>query len=516
MNPMVEETIKGKFSKEKIKQAVVLGKPAPKATFELNEFARQVAEQFSANTVSPFVVAGLVRLADFLGILAIGLSIFLITHWPIDNNLRWSDVWPLVGAVLAVGFNQGIDGYLTSNLRQFGQSLSKSMTAMALATVLLGASAYLIKNVGDFPVNTLATWFSASIIYLCGLRLITTRIVRKLTHEGRLERRAVVVGGGERADDLIRSLESDFTSDIRICGIFDDRGGERSPENVAGYPKLGTVAELVEFSRKARIDMFIVTLPLTAEKRLLQLLKRLWVLPVDIRLSAHSDKLQFRPRSAAYEGIVPMVEIFDRPIADWDSVSKRVFDVVIASVAIVLLSPIMLLAALAVRLDSKGPVIFKQMREGFNNEEIEVYKFRSLRIEQEDQAGAKSVTKNDDRVTRVGRFIRRTSIDELPQLFNVLQGTLSLVGPRPHVPNAKTGNHLWTEVVDSYIARHKVKPGVTGWAQINGWRGEVDSEEKLKGRIEADLYYIENWSLLFDLKILALTPFRLMNTENAY
>jgi lipopolysaccharide/colanic/teichoic acid biosynthesis glycosyltransferase len=178
---------------------------------------------------------------------------------------------------------------------------------------------------------------------------------------------------------------------------------------------------------------------------------------------------------------------------------------------------VMALTALAIKLDSRGPVFFKQKRYGFNNELIEVYKFRSMYVEQCDATATKLVEKSDPRVTRVGRFIRKTSIDELPQLFNVVfKGNLSLVGPRPHAVHAKAENRLYDEAVDGYFARHRVKPGITGSAQVNGWRGETDTEEKIQRRVEHDLYYIENWSVLFDLYILAITPLALAKTENAY
>jgi Undecaprenyl-phosphate glucose phosphotransferase len=331
-----------------------------------------------------------------------------------------------------------------------------------------------------------------------------------------MERRALIVGGGKTAEALIRSIEQQPYNDIRVCGIFDDRDNRRSPPIVAGYPKLGTVAELIEFARIARIDMLIVSLPLTAESRVLSLLKKLWVLPVDIRLSAHSNQLRFRPRSYSFIGSVPMLDIFDKPINDWDSVAKRVFDIFFSLIGIIVFSPIMIATAIAIKLDSKGPVLFKQKRHGFNNEEIDVYKFRSMYTDRADPTAKNAVTKNDPRVTRVGRFIRKTSIDELPQFFNALLGSLSLVGPRPHAVAAQSHNKLFNEVVDGYFARHRVKPGVTGWAQINGWRGEIDSDDKIKKRTEFDLYYIENWSLWFDLKILLLTPVKLLNTENAY
>jgi Undecaprenyl-phosphate glucose phosphotransferase len=262
--------------------------------------------------------------------------------------------------------------------------------------------------------------------------------------------------------------------------------------------------------------MLIVALPITAEARLVELLRRLWVLPVDIRLSAGTTKLRFRPRLYSFIGSVPFLDLFDKPIADWDALTKRMFDLAVASIALVILSPVLLATAIAIRLDSPGPIFFRQRRYGFNNEVVDVLKFRSMYHHMADPTASKVVTKGDPRVTPVGRFIRKTSIDELPQLINVLTGKLSLVGPRPHAVNAHTQNQLWEQVVDGYFARHRVKPGITGWAQINGWRGEVDTEEKIRHRVEHDLFYIENWSVLFDLYILLLTPFRLLSSENAY
>ncbi len=286
---------------------------------------------------------------------------------------------------------------------------------------------------------------------------------------------------------------------------------------IAGYPKLGSVTDLVEFARHTRLDLVILAMPITAEQRLLQMLRKLWVLPVDIRLAAHTNKLRFRPRSYSYIGTVPVLDAFDKPMADWDVILKMAFDSIIGGLCLLLLSPIMLLTALAVKLDSRGPVLFRQKRYGFNNEMIEVFKFRSMYAGQLDPTAKTLVQRNDPRVTRVGRFIRKTSLDELPQLFNVVfKGNLSLVGPRPHAVHAKAADRLYDEVVDGYFARHRVRPGMTGWAQVNGWRGETDTPEKLQRRVEHDLYYIENWSMLFDLYILSITPFALIKSENAY
>jgi exopolysaccharide biosynthesis polyprenyl glycosylphosphotransferase len=229
------------------------------------------------------------------------------------------------------------------------------------------------------------------------------------------------------------------------------------------------------------------------------------------------SRLRFRPRAYSYIGNVPMLDVFDRPLADWHVVQKWLFDRIVGGLLLIAAAPVMCVVALAIRLDSPGPVFFRQKRYGFNNELIEVYKFRSMYANMSDATATTLVTRDDPRVTPVGRFIRKTSLDELPQLINVaIKGNLSLIGPRPHATQAKAANHLYDEVVDGYFARHRVKPGITGWAQINGWRGETDTPEKIQRRVEHDLYYIENWSALFDLYILLKTPLALLKTESAY
>jgi exopolysaccharide biosynthesis polyprenyl glycosylphosphotransferase len=265
------------------------------------------------------------------------------------------------------------------------------------------------------------------------------------------------------------------------------------------------------------VDLAIFTLPVTAEGRIIKMLGALNVLPIDIRLAAHAQKLKFRPRHYVYFGALPAFSILDRPVAGWATFQKVMLDRVLGGLILLALLPLMGLIALLVRLDSPGPALFRQRRFGFNNEPIEVFKFRSMYTDRTDHDAAKLATRDDPRITRIGRFIRRTSLDELPQLINVvIYGNLSLVGPRPHAFKAKAGDRLYEEVIDGYFARHRVKPGMTGWAQINGWRGETDTSEKLQKRVEHDLHYIENWSLLLDVSILVMTPFALIRGENAY
>jgi Undecaprenyl-phosphate glucose phosphotransferase len=382
--------------------------------------------------------------------------------------------------------------------------------------LFIGAS-FFAKLGGEISRLWLSAFFVIGLAMLVAERLFLRTLVRGWARQGRLDRRTIIVGSDENGERLVRALKNQDDSDIHVLGVFDDRNDTRALETCAGSPKLGKVDDIVEFARRTRVDLVLFALPISAETRILEMLKKLWVLPVDIRLSAHTNKLRFRPRSYSYIGNVAVLDVFDKPIADWDVVMKWLFDKIVGSLALVCALPIMAIIAIAIKLDSRGPVLFKQKRYGFNNELIEIYKFRSMYVEQSDADAKKLVTVGDPRVTRVGRFIRKTSLDELPQLFNVVFfGDLSLVGPRPHALQAKAENRLYYEAVDGYFARHRVKPGLTGWAQIHGWRGETDSQEKIQQRVEHDLHYIENWSILLDLYIVAHTPFALLRTENAY
>ncbi len=478
--------------------------------------AEAAARELRRPSLSPVVVSGFARLIEFAAAALTGFGVYLF--YVDETGLDYWYSIPLVGAaLLTVGLVQLAGGYSIAALRGTGPQLGRVFAAWTLVFALMAVAAFLAKVSETFSRVWFLTWYIAGLVAFTGFRLTLAGMVRRWTREGLLERRAVIVGGGKPAEELIRALEAQPDNDMRICGIFDDRSNDRSPASVAGYHKLGNVSELVEFGRLARVDLLIVSLPLTAESRLLQLLKQLWVLPVDIRLSAHTNRLRFRPRTYSFVGKVPFLDVVDKPMADWDVVSKWLEDRIIGGLILLLALPVMALVALAVKLDSKGPALFKQKRYGFNNELIEVYKFRSMFADKSDAGAAKLVTKGDSRVTRVGRFIRKTSLDELPQLFNVVfKGNLSLVGPRPHAVQAKAADRLYDEVVDGYFARHRVKPGITGWAQINGWRGETDTREKIEHRVEHDLYYIENWSVLLDLYIIAITPIRLLSTENAY
>jgi Undecaprenyl-phosphate glucose phosphotransferase len=484
----------------------------------LSPAALAVANQKVRRAYSPIVIAGVVRLCDFvlLNLVGVGLYFGYVVRL---NGFLWGYVAAIFGitAVAIVCF-QASDIYEVQVFRGQLRQMTRMVSSWVFVFLLFIGASFFAKLGGEVSRLWLSAFFVVGLAALIVERLLLRMMVRNWARQGRLDRRTIVVGSDQNGENLIEALNAQADSDIAILGVFDDRNDSRALDTCAGSPKLGKVDDIVEFARRTRVDLVLFALPISAETRILEMLKKLWVLPVDIRLSAHTNKLRFRPRSYSYIGKVPTLDVFEAPITDWDLVTKWLFDHFVGAIVLLLALPIMALVAFAIKLDSRGPVLFRQKRFGFNNERIDVFKFRSLYHDQADPLASKVVTKNDTRVTRVGRFIRKTSLDELPQLFNVVfKGNLSLVGPRPHAVQGKLQSRLFDEAVDGYFARHRVKPGITGWAQINGWRGEVDSEEKIQRRVEFDLYYIENWSILFDLFILFKTPLALMTkNENAY
>jgi Undecaprenyl-phosphate glucose phosphotransferase len=498
-------------------EAPPLAAAQPSPMRKLSATARAIAAEPIADAISQSVLKGVVRFVEFLLILLVGGLVYAVWVYPVEGIAEiYLFAGPATACAAIIAF-QVFGIYEVEAFRTHVYQLGRMGAAWGLVFLLALALTFFAKQQNFLSRFWIGAWFAGGLGTLFVWRVMLAALVRHWADAGRLVRRVVIVGGGQPAEALVKAIEAEAHSDLRICGVFDDRADNRSPPVIAGVPKLGTVDDLVEFTRQTRVDLILVSLPLTAEERVLQMVRKLWVLPVDVRLAAHMNRLRFRPRNYTYIGNVPVLDIFDKPIAGWNLFIKSVFDRVVGGLILLMLAPLMAAIALAIKLDSKGPVLFRQRRYGFNNELIEIFKFRSMYADASDAHAAKLVTKSDPRVTRVGRLIRKTSLDELPQLFNVVFfGNLSLVGPRPHALQAKAEQRLYEEAVDGYFARHRVKPGITGWAQINGWRGETDTYDKIQHRVEHDLYYIENWSLLFDIYILLKTPFALLKTENAY
>ena len=455
----------------------------------------------------------LVASADVITIFGIWLALECLFH-PGTTPSLIAILGAAAVAFLSSAMLRAQWSYSIPSLRRLTYQILKVMTSVFTVFLLAAGISYLLEERFVPPV-LLTTWMVLSALALCAIRYGAAEVVEALTRTGRLMRRTVIVGGGKDAIELIRALNADNGNHMKILGIFDDRQDERAATGYEGIAHLGTFEKLSSFCRDMGVDLLIVTVPPRAEERLMQILQKLFTLQVDVRVSALNSKLRLNSRAYSYIGRVPMLAVLDKPLSDWDRVLKNIEDRVIGALLLLIAAPIMAIVALAVRLESRGPVLFRQKRYGFNNELIEIYKFRSMYVDKLDANATKLVTRDDPRVTAVGRFIRKTSLDELPQLYNVVRGQMSLVGPRPHATGAKAERDLYEDVVQGYFARHRMKPGVTGWAQINGWRGETDTHEKLLRRVEHDLYYIDNWSVMLDLYIIAVTPFSLA-TKNAY
>lgn len=461
---------------------------------------------------SAAVVSGLAQFFEAFVLAALGAAIFAV-YLPEGSVPLYASCIVAVAALHNVAVN-ALGLYKIAAYRPLFEQMGRILGVWSAVFLVLIAFAFLLKASDAYSRVWMVSWYASGAAALIVVRLGMRALVLRWTREGRLRRRTAIVGGGADAQALIARIGASAYNDVELVGLFDDRGEERSPAWIGPYPKLGRVADLVDYARANRLDLVIVSLPPTAETRVLEMLKALWVLPVDIRLSAHLSKLRFTSRAYSYLGDLPVFDVIDKPISDWNIIVKWLFDKSVAVAALTVLSPVLLATALAVKLTSPGPALFRQKRLGFNNELIEIFKFRSMYLDKTDADADRLVCKDDPRVTPVGRIIRMTSIDELPQLINVVRGELSIVGPRPHALKAKAADKLYHEAVDGYFARHRVKPGITGWAQINGWRGETNTLEKITQRVNHDLYYIDQWSILLDLYILVMTPLALFGGKS--
>jgi Undecaprenyl-phosphate glucose phosphotransferase len=458
-----------------------------------------------------------VRVFEFLtvilgGIVALSLwsEMIVATQTPVYGRtmLAGALIFALVAEIMGT---YDVDCHFS--MRKAWERVLGSWMVTGLFLITIG---FLMKVSEDFSRGWALTWFVTAAVMLAGTRAAMTLWIRRLKGQGVFNSRVAIYGGSAQGQKLAQYIRGNSRLTITLVGFFDDRRDGRVPILVDDVPVFGTSDDLVAMIRDDLIDQVIVALPWSAEARIQQVVQKLALTPVRIRLAPDLANFAFSHRPLVLLGDMPVITLFERPISGTDAIVKRAEDLVLTVGILFFLWPLMLLAALAVKLDSPGPIFFRQPREGFNNQRFDVLKFRSMTHDACETDGIKQATKGDKRVTRVGRIIRATSIDELPQLLNVLKGDMSLVGPRPHAPSTKAAGRPFHEVVQTYAARHKVKPGITGWAQVCGWRGETDTEEKLVKRLEHDLYYIENWSVPFDLYILVRTVFAVLFPRNAF
>ena len=421
----------------------------------------------------------------------------------------------LFAATVFVGGFERLGGYQLKQLLRLDWQLTRILMMWAITLSLLLLTGFLGKASESYSRGWAVAWFAAVPALLSTARGILRLAVTRWVEGGHFVRNIVVVGAGNEGQRLIAKLQELRDKSIMVRGVFDDRKS-RLPRSVLGLSVLGTTDDLIRVARRVPVDEVIVALPLGAEERLKALLFKLKGIATDLRLSIEPVAETFQVRGMGYVGAVPVLEIVDRPLKHWRALAKWIEDKVLGTLLVILVAPLMAITALLIKLDSSGPVFFVQERFGFNNDVIRVLKFRTMHLNLGDRSGAQRTVRNDPRVTRIGRILRALSIDELPQLINVLRGDMSLVGPRPHAIAMRAGDRLYCDAVEEYLHRHRVKPGITGWAQVNGLRGEVNTIEKARARVAHDLYYIERWSVWFDLKILLKTVGMLASRHNAY
>ncbi|QDU54924.1 undecaprenyl-phosphate glucose phosphotransferase [Aeoliella mucimassa] len=398
-----------------------------------------------------------------------------------------------------------------------GASLRRELSCILLTwayavPVLLGLGMLTNFN-AHLHYHTKLYWVLATPLAMLAGRVLLRKLQQFLRSRGFNTKTVAIVGINELGIQLARNLQYSPGLGLRVAGFFDDRPRSRTaelPEELG--PHAGSLSELVTAAKRGSVDIVYITFPMRAEKRIQQVLAALGDTTASVYIVP--DFFVFNLLHARWTNIngLPAVSVFENPLYGVDGLLKRMSDLVLGSAILAVAALPMMLIAAAVKLTSRGPVFFRQKRYGINGQEIRVWKFRSMTCCDNGDA-VRQATKNDKRVTRVGAVLRRTSLDELPQLFNVLEGTMSLVGPRPH---ASAHNEQYRPLIDGYMLRHKVKPGITGLAQVMGFRGETETLDKMEGRIRFDHQYIRDWSLWMDMKILFRTFAVVLKQDGAY
>ncbi len=454
----------------------------------------------------------LVRIFDLLTVVGGGILAYYIRFGSLDLGGSYQ-IALIIGALLAAVVLPAFKIYGSWR----GKGLFRQLWIMTLAwfvtVVGLAILAFSLKTGAEYSRYWAGIWAISVWVLLIfsrvGLRIIFGYFRRK----GWNSRNIVIIGAGHLGAHVAQQIADAEWTGYNLKGFWDD-----SP-NLQGKEVEGVIVYSIEsgidglLSGRLKIDEIWIALPLRAELRMQEVLNLLRHSTVSVRLVPDIFGFRLLNHSMTEVAGIPVMDISASPMIGMNRLIKAIEDRVLGGLIILIVSPLMLIIAIAIKITSRGPVLFKQMRHGWDGKPVKVYKFRTMRVHQEPDGQITQAIKGDSRITPLGAFLRCTSLDELPQFYNVLQGRMSIVGPRPH---AIKHNELYMDQIDSYMQRHCVKPGITGWAQINGFRGETDTLEKMKQRVEYDLFYIENWSLWLDLKIIFLTILKGFVNENAY
>jgi Undecaprenyl-phosphate glucose phosphotransferase len=459
------------------------------------------------------VLSGLLRAGDVLCVALASAIAYALRA----GNLELPGTYisaTVLGMLLTANYMHFARVYSLASLRRQAVEVAKVVAAWVGVFATLVVVSLVTDTSELFSRNWLYLWFSFSLGGFLLLRAFAALQIDRWLKVGRLALKVAIIGHGELARQVDRQLRQLGERNLRIVGFYDPEEREEETEQRIGHGRiLGGISRLIADIQRGEVEEVVVAMPWSMEKRIREIMRALAAVSINVRICPDVFTLYLPLRGMTSVAGVSFLDVFERPLSGWDLVLKNLEDRILAPIFCLIFLIPCLLIALLVRLDSRGPVLFRQQRFGFNNNPINVLKFRTMYIDRPPEQGVPQATRNDPRVTRVGRLLRRTSLDELPQLWNVLKGEMSLVGPRPH---AVDHNYKYAAMIDEYLGRHRMKPGMTGWAQVNGLRGETQTVEQMRARVQYDLSYIDNWSLWFDLKIMFLTLFVGFVSKRAY
>jgi len=441
-----------------------------------------------------------------------GLLLYLVTYL---YAVHWHDryiIMALSSGLLFVFLSQANGIYRNWHEPSIFSNTRALLKSWAWTSVALLIIAFIYKDTHNFSRLVIGSWTLLTPIVLISYRLLLRRILAKYRLHSAHNRQIAIVGAGKVGQRIAKLINDSPWLGYSVIAFFDDNASIQST-SIQGIPVIGTTDDVLHNAQNKLFDELYICLPLRSEHKIKQFLNELADTTVIVKYIP--DFFTFDLIHAKWSEIngIPIISVYDTPLTSRTlQTIKRSEDLILSTLIMLLISPLLIAIAAGVKFSSPGPILFKQTRYGLNGKEIRIYKFRSMTALDNGDV-IQQATKNDPRLTPFGAFLRKTSLDELPQFFNVWQGKMSIVGPRPH---AVAHNEQYRKLVPKYMQRHIVKPGITGWAQINGWRGETDTLEKMQKRIEFDLHYINNWSLWLDIKIILLTMVKGFINKNAY
>ena len=473
---------------------------------------RAEGETGRRTSFSRAVYGDLVQFSDFVMVTVASVAVAILYHryvLVLETDVQRFVAAGIVGATGLTALLRRDGFYEFDTLLSSSRSMRAVVSRWALVVLGLIAFGYALKVSVHFSRFWLFAWTGVVTVSLVAARVIAAAVLRRLVKEGGVFSRRIAIVGANDIGARFAEHASNPEKAISIVGVY-----SAGPEDASGMglKSAGDLRALERAARAGDIDDIVIAMPKLSKEAMTSLVNRLSARPVSLAICPNAHWLDHTGGEVVRIGGAPLLTLYRRPLEGWGGVLKSIEDYVVGALALIILSPLIAAIAIAIKIEGKGPILFKQQRHGFNHKVFRIYKFRTMLVQQDGDT-IPQARETDPRVTPLGAFLRRYSLDELPQIFNVMKGDMSLVGPRPH---ALAHNHQYALTIENYSGRHKVKPGMTGWAQVNGYRCETSEKEQMAERVRFDLEYIDNWSLWFDIKIMALTFAAVLFPKNAY